>query len=213
MATLAGKEITLQVVNAPDKAQIRRTTKTVSKATRGSIIKLVNGNPVFPVFEFPLNPKEITRNRSVKWDFLNSPGTCASVAEWVRTDDQTIKFSLLIAARSSTFNREYKSSLGVLPDIAEIESWTMPDLDTMIDNPFQYIPPPMCVLTLGPRSWKCVVEDYTIKEKIFKHDLTPILCEVDISLRTVVGSFNDILASAISLRNFRDNLPFFESGG
>lgn len=203
----------LEVINAdPTNFKAEKTiNKNVrSKATHGYIIKVEDGELKLPYYYFPFNPKEVSRSRKVEWDFLNSPGTCSSIAEWVRTGDETIKFTLLLAARSSTFHASYKSELGVLPDIAEIESWAMPSLEKLIDNPFQYIPPPRLILSLGARSWNCVLEDYTIKEKLYKHDLAPIIVEVDIALRTVSGSFNDVINSAINLQQLRNNLYSFE---
>lgn len=178
---------------------------------RASISRIENGR-IINVWEFMFNPNALNRSRRVVWDFMKSPGGIGSVAEFVRTDDQSISFDIFLAARRSGQNllqRNQSSDSGLRAELAEIESWTLPSLDLFLEDDTQFISPPTLVFSFGKRTWECVATGVSVKETQHDLDLNPTLAVVSVQLQTKHDSFAGIRREMNSL--YTDRVGFLNA--
>ena len=178
---------------------------TISRVQNGSIVS---------TFQFHFNPGTINRSREAKYDFMNSPGTAGSSAEFVRTDDQTVGLKILLAATRkgnlTTSQRLVTRAKGIRPELAEMESWTLPAFEDFLVDETNYIQPPTLIFSFGERSWEVVCLQCSIREFQFDSNLNPTLAEVNLRLKTKSTSIRGLKSQIQALYQDRELLQNFD---
>ena len=173
---------------------------------KGTVARIEKGRIIDPVYTFKLNPSQLERSRRIRWNNMDAPGTSGSLAQFVLVEDQIIKFELLLAAKRSNSSQDvaaYESSLGVLPDLAQIESWGLPSLDQILEDNLQFVSPPRILFTYGTRAWTCELHEYNVKEELHNNRLYPIIARVGITLRTSHDTFASLKSEMANYRALR----------
>jgi hypothetical protein len=154
------------------------------KPVKASIQKINNGiADGESIIEFSINPSELIRSRKTNWQFHEAPGTIGSSPSFINVSDEIIEMELMLSSRR-VGAPEYSDRLGILPDLAEIESWGLPDLPLFHEDSSLFVSPPRIILTFGPRSWFCVLEEVKIQEIQHDLELKPTVARVKITLRS-----------------------------
>lgn len=145
---------------------------------------------------------DLNRSRSVNWVHLNSPGSAGGYAQYVLTNDQSITIQIFLSTYSSNmegFDKQY----GILPELSNYELLAMPSAELFMTDNSQFIQPPLVLLTIGPRQWRCTLESYDVKEDEFNEYHYPTKATVDLSLKTTHGTFESLRAEIGSYLGWR----------
>ena len=172
---------------------------------KGSIARIERDAIVEPILYFSLNPSAFPRKRSATWVHHEAPGTAGSYAQFVKTGDQEITLDILLASHRSGA-LEYEAHLGVLPEMSYYDLLVMPQADLFLSDNSQFISPPICILTLGPRSWRCTAHDLSITEEEHNFMYVPTLAHVNITFQTCHDSFSGIQNEILTFSRYRANL-------
>lgn len=143
-------------------------------------------------FEFTLNPNSLERSRKVDWIMLNSPGSAGGLSEFVKVNDQNIKLEILLASNRAN-SEQHEKRYGVIPQLAYLESLTIPNLDLFLTDNAQFVQPPSILLVWGERSFRGEVHNITISEMEYDNKLNPVLAKVSLDIVTSHVTFSGIV--------------------
>ena len=171
-----------------------------SRLNKVSISRIEKGVIASRYF-FELNPTTLPRKRSVDYIDLYAPGTPSGQAEFVKSQSESIDLSFMVTANSTQTKR--LPDEGILQDLAEIESWTLPAFDPFLEDIFELAPPPTLLLTWGNRTWKCTCRSISIDEVLHNNALLPMIANVRCSLVAHFDSFEELGAYIVQLAEYR----------
>lgn len=173
------------------------------KAIKGTISRVSNGAITY-TYSFILNPSELARNWDVKWNDLYAPGTTSGQAMFVNVTSEQLDLKLYLAAHVSGRGKPFTS---IEPDIAEISSWALPDLEESFVSMYEYTSPPRLIFSYGNRTWpECTVRSINIRETLHTIDLQPIIAEIDLKLVSSKNSFEQLKSYFTEVAYQRSNL-------
>lgn len=174
----------------------------------------IESGEITNIYEFQLNPEDISWERGTNWTELRAPGTTSNQAMFVNVDSTSITLKFLVArlavgyrrGRGAEFLAQGGIDAGVLPDLAEIESWGLPSMSRFLSNQYEYIPPPTLLLYWGYRTWKVTARNIQVRETHHNEKLDPMIAEVTVTFKTHHDSFDELKGWMSDIQLRRDGV-------
>lgn len=139
----------------------------------------MNGGAIAALFPFQYNPTRITRDRAAGYALVSPPGSPLPTATFQHISEEVISFTLMFDA-TSNYSEEQE---GVGARIAELESFTQPEISAVLAGLGQFISPPTVRIGLGNNSWPVVIPKLKIREERFNSIGHVTRCYVDIQAK------------------------------
>lgn len=159
----------------------------------------IKDGEVVSIFDFQFNPPEVTRSRTVDYEFDSSPASVLPSAYFKAITGDTITIQLLLDAVET-----YKDSKkGTLAQQAFLESLTCPEFDEFSEEVGSFVSPPPVLYCMGEQSWKVVIPSLQFRDVRWNKYAIPTRTYVDIQMRTYFTDINEIKARYDQLRLLR----------
>jgi len=160
----------------------------------------ISGGRVESFFSFPFNPTEDERIRSVEYAFTSSPGSPQPVATFKHIGGEEMTIELLLDA-TDPYYEEWE---GVTAMLAELESYTQPDISKFTADLGQFIPPPQVRYGMGNEYWDVVIPRISIRTVRRNRRHEPTRAYVTVEMRAIFTDISAISSRLQRLRRFRD---------
>jgi len=150
------------------------------------------------VMDFQFNPSEISRTRTVDYNFNSPPGSPLPTAQFKGIQGDAMNLSLLFDAVENYSD----NTLGTTAQKAFIESLTQPDFDDFSDDLGLFVPPPQTRLGIGEESWSGVLTSVNFRDVRWNRNLIPTRTWIDIQFRSSFGDVEALRARFDFLQNY-----------
>lgn len=170
----------------------------LSMSGNGNLVKAaffrIIDNKIKDQYAFQFNFSELGANHSADYNLINPPGSMRPTAIFKASPGPEFSISIMID------NSSHYDALGIMPDLAYLESLTLPDVDTYLESDARWIAPDRLTFVVGPRAWDVICLSVHVKETRYKRELIPERATVDIVLRPVYIDQSSIVAYLTDLK-------------
>jgi hypothetical protein len=165
---------------------------------KGVFSRVENG-AVVSIYPFQFNPSNWTRDLDVNYSLISPAGSAMPTAIFQGIVGDVVNMTLLLDATEG-YSRARE---GVKADMAELESYSQPEIDRYLTDIGQFISPPQVIFSRGEDFWTVIVPKMTfrtVRENTYGY---PTRVFVDIKMQAVFTNIQNLQTKLRRLERLR----------